>query len=77
MFDNDGYYENALLYQSRLSWIKVSNQVRRVIPYELVTTYAEVQDYMINLESVTEKEYDHLFKFDRIEEYPYEYEKER
>lgn len=72
-FTRDRYFHQTLQEASVIQYIKVSSQMRQLIPFELQKTSLELQDYnFVNLEDFTEIEFDHLFKLNKKEMMPYE-----
>ena len=64
MFNNTGFHDDSIIYQSRLNWIKISNQINRLVPFSRVNIYAETQDFSLNLDDLTEKSYDFPFTWE-------------
>ena len=72
-FKAKSYFEQAVTYESRISYIPIASEVRQIIPYEIKQTHIELQDYdTIELDEYTELEFEDLFAPFKKDLMPYE-----
>lgn len=74
LFNMSNYGYESISMKSHVSWIKVSNQISRIVPFEIYTTQQILQDYRINLDDITELEFDNNYGIRQLTDIPFEYE---
>ena len=61
-FENEGYHDEAAVYESRLIYIPINSQVRNIQSFKVQTTHIELQDKeIIQLDEMTVSRNDQLF----------------
>ena len=54
VFNTTGYGDERISKRSKLEWIKLGTQNKRVAPYEMINAYTDVQEGWIDLNKLTE-----------------------
>ena len=65
-FDSGQLGNDAFVKDSLLEWITINTQAAVSIPYSMTTSFAKLQDEDIDLETLTEIEYDGLFEMKKM-----------
>lgn len=60
-FDNANFGQKSILKQADLKWKRFNTQVIETIPFEVTQTSVELQDLLLDLDSVTALENENLF----------------
>ena len=62
-FSAEGFYENAVISESLVSYIPLSSQMREIIPFKVEMTNLELHDNaLMMLDELTWVKHDNLFK---------------
>ena len=72
-FDSRYYSDEAIIKESRVTWVPINSQIRQTIPYKVSTTQLFLQDEAINLDELTELEDTSVFTLDQLPLKPYEH----
>ena len=72
LFNPQDYREESVVKESRLQWMRINTQYRETTPLRVSMTRLFLQDEFINLDELTELEFNTPFKLEVLPKQPYE-----
>jgi len=65
-FDSSKYNAEAIVKESRFSWLRMNTSVRETIPFKIQSTQLNLKDNFFDIDELTEHEASSVFKLEQM-----------